>query len=102
MLRPFDFVCHFTKGDLGFVLWWAGFTVSGVVLDMKTLKTAAIGIASGVSTFATTLLAMSNDEDAATITCQPTEQQIKIMKALFDNATCAYNVTIQDILQGST
>lgn len=85
-----------------------GFKVGGVILDRSTLKSLAIAIGGGLTTFVTSLLAYTEetahaDQHARTLSetcggCNLTVSDVAIIADIFDGRDCNWNMTINDIL----
>jgi len=77
-----------------------GFTVSGLVLDKKSL---ALGLGGGASTLATALLAFGDDtpvSSVGTAACALSAEHTGLIRGFALNASCSYNVTINEVLAG--
>ena len=80
----------------------------GTILDRSTLKSLALAIGGGLTTFVTSLLAWTEetthaDQHSTTLSetcggCNLTHSDAAIIADIFDGRDCNWNMTINDVL----
>ena len=84
-----------------------GFKVLGVVVDKKTLKQVAVGMAGGFTSLITGLLALRDSSSGQAVYgaqryCALTAQETAVVRSLLGASLCVgrYNQTLDEVLLG--